>query len=134
VRVAGEGHPVTLDEGDAEALRVIGIDLDEVRRRIEATFGAGALERTASARRRRRGRGRACGPSVGHIPFTPRAKKVLELALREAKALRHDYIGTEHILLGLVRERDGLAAGMLAERDVSDERVRTVVSELLSGN
>jgi ATP-dependent Clp protease ATP-binding subunit ClpA len=133
VRVAGEDHRVTLDEEDAEALRVIGIDLDEVRRRIEATFGAGALE-SISSRRRRRGRRRACGPSVGYIPFTPRAKKVLELALREAKALRHDYIGTEHILLGLVRERDGLAAGMLAERDVSDERVRTVVSELLSGN
>ncbi|TMK14795.1 MAG: hypothetical protein E6G63_07540 [Actinobacteria bacterium] len=63
-----------------------------------------------------------------------RAKKVLELALREAKSLRHDYIGTEHILLGLVREREGLAAGILAEREVSDERVRTVVSELISGN
>jgi ATP-dependent Clp protease ATP-binding subunit ClpA len=133
VRVGRQGSPVTLGEEDAEALRVIGIDLDEVRRRIEATFGAGALESISSARRRR-GRRRACGPSVGRIPFTPRAKKVLELALREAKALRHDYIGTEHILLGLVRERDGLAAGMLAERDVSDERVRTVVSELLSGN
>jgi ATP-dependent Clp protease ATP-binding subunit ClpA len=134
VRVAGEGHSVTLGERDAEALRVIGIDLDEVRRRIEEAFGAGALDKIASARRRRRGRRRVCGPSVGHIPFTPRAKKVLELALREAKALRHDYIGTEHILLGLVREREGLAAGMLAERDVSSERVRTVVSELLSGN
>ena len=133
VRAAGEGHPATLDERDAEALRVIGIDLHEVRRRIEEAFGQGALERSASARRRRGGR-KACGPSVGHIPFTPRAKKVLELAVREAKALRHDYIGTEHILLGLVREWDGLAAGMLAERDVSDERVRTVVSELLSGN
>jgi len=134
VRVGGQGSPVTLGEEDAEALRVIGIDLNEVRRRIEATFGAGALESISSGRRRRRGRRKACGPSVGYIPFTPRAKKVLELALREAKALRHDYIGTEHILLGLVRERDGLAAGMLAERDVSDTRVRTVVSELLSGN
>jgi len=133
VRVAGEGHPVTLDEGDAEALRAVGIDLDEVRRRVEETFGEGALERTSSARRRRRRR-RACTPSVGYIPFTPHAKKVLELALREAKALRHDYIGTEHILLGLVRERQGLAAGMLAERDVSDTRVRIVVDELLSGN
>jgi ATP-dependent Clp protease ATP-binding subunit ClpA len=133
VRVGGQGSPVTLGEEDAEALRVIGIDLDEVRRRVEDVFGQGALERFASARRRR-GRRRACGPSVGYIPFTPRAKKVLELALREAKALRHDYIGTEHILLGLVREREGLAAGMLAERDVSDTRVRTVVSELLSGN
>jgi ATP-dependent Clp protease ATP-binding subunit ClpA len=133
VRVVGEGHGVTLDEEDAEALRVIGIDLDEVRRRIEETFGEGALERTGPARHRR-GRRRACVPSIGRIPFTPRAKKVLELALREAKALRHDYIGTEHILLGLVREREGLAAGMLAERDVSDTRVRIVVDELLSGN
>ena len=133
VRVGGQGPPVMLGEEDAEALRVIGIDLDEVRRRIEATFGAGALESMSSARRRR-GRRKACGTSVGSIPFTPRAKKVLELALREAKALRHDYIGTEHILLGLVREREGLAAGMLTERDVSDTRVRTVVSELLSGN
>jgi len=127
------GAPRDARGGGCEALRVIGIDLDEVRRRIEEAFGQGALERSASARRRR-GRRNACGPSVGHIPFTPRAKKVLELAVREAKALRHDYIGTEHILLGLVRERDGLAVGMLAERHVSDERVRTVVSELLSGN
>ena len=133
VRVAGEGHPVTLGEEDADALRVIGIDLDEVRRRVEEAFGEGALESIPSARRRR-GRRRACGPLVGHVPFTPRAKKVLELALREAKSLRHDYIGTEHILLGLVREREGLAAGILAEREVSDERVRTVVSELISGN
>jgi ATP-dependent Clp protease ATP-binding subunit ClpC len=59
---------------------------------------------------------------------------VLQLALRESRALRHEYIGTEHILLGLVREREGLAAEMLAERDVSDQRVRTVVSDVLSGN
>ncbi len=132
-RVVGEGPPAALDEGDAEALRVIGIDLAEVRRRVEEAFGEGALEGIASARRRRRRR-RACVSSVGSIPFTPRAKKVLELALREAKALRHDYIGTEHILFGLVREREGLAARLLAERDVSDKRVRTVVTELLSGN
>jgi ATP-dependent Clp protease ATP-binding subunit ClpC len=67
-------------------------------------------------------------------PFTPRAKKVLELALREALALQHKHIGTEHILLGLVRERDGLAAELLAQRDVSADRVRVVVKELLSGN
>ena len=132
VRVVGEGQPLTLGEEDAAALRVFGIDLDEVRRRIEETFGEGALDRIAPAGRR--GRRKECVPSVGHIPFTPRAKKALELALREANELRHDYIGTEHILLGLVREREGLAAGMLAERNVSDQQVRTVVSELLSGN
>ena len=71
---------------------------------------------------------------IGHIPFTPRAKKVLELALREALALQHKRIGTEHILLGLIRERDGLAAELLAQRDVSADRVRVVVKELLSGN
>ncbi len=132
VRVVGESQPLTVGEEDAAALRVIGIDLDEVRRRVEEAFGEGALERIAPAGRR--DRRKACVPSVGHIPFTPRAKKVLELALREAKQLRNDYIGTEHILLGLVREREGLAAGMLAERNVSDQQVRTVVSELLSGN
>jgi ATP-dependent Clp protease ATP-binding subunit ClpA len=132
VRVVGEGPPTTPDEQDAEALRAIGIDLDEVRRRVEETFGEGALERVApSGRRRRRTR---CVPYGGRVPFTPRAKKVLELALRESKALRHSYIGTEHILLGLVREREGLAAEILAERDVSDQQVRTVVNDLLSGN
>lgn len=132
VRVVGEGPPAALGDQDAEALRAIGIDLDEVRRRVEATFGEGALEQMAQAgRRRRRTR---CVPSTGRVPFTPRAKKVLELALRESKALRHRYIGTEHILLGLVREREGLAAEILAERDVSDQRVRTVVNDLLSGN
>jgi len=133
VRVVGEGPASTPSEEDVEALRAIGIDLDEVRRRVEETFGEGALERVApSGRRRRRTR---CDPHTGsRVPFTPRAKKVLELALRESRALRHSYIGTEHILLGLVREREGLAAEMLAERDVSDERVRTVVSDLLSGN
>jgi ATP-dependent Clp protease ATP-binding subunit ClpA len=128
----GEGPSGTPDRTDAEALRVLGIDLDEVRRRTEEVFGEGALEKAVPVRRR--GRRRACGPSAGQIPFTRRAKKVLELALREAKALRHDYIGTEHILLGLVSEREGLAARMLAERSASDERVRTVVSQLLSGN
>jgi ATP-dependent Clp protease ATP-binding subunit ClpA len=132
VWMVGKGQPDALDEEDAAALRVIGIDLNEVRRRVEESFGEGALERVAPAGRR--GRRKACDSSIGHIPFTPRAKKVLELALREAKAMRHDYIGTEHILLGLVREREGLAAGILAERNASDERVRTIVSELLSGN
>jgi ATP-dependent Clp protease ATP-binding subunit ClpA len=132
VREVGEGPPATLDERDAEALRSIGINLDEVRRRVDEAFGEGALAWIPPARRR--GRKGRCTSSPGRIPFTPRAKKVLELALREAKALRHGYIGTEHILLGLVREREGLAAGMLAKRDASDQRVRAVVTELLSGN
>ena len=127
------GQPGTLGPDDAAALRAIGIDLDEVRRHLEETFGEGALERV-TWKRGRRWRKRCDGPSIGHIPFTPRAKKVLELALREALALQHKRIGTEHILLGLIRERDGLAAELLAQRDVSADRVRVVVKELLSGN
>ncbi len=67
----------------------------------------------------------------GQIPFTPRAKKVLELALREALALHHNYIGTEHVLLGLVRENDGLAAQILLEFDAGPEKVRNEVMRLL---
>jgi hypothetical protein len=104
-----------------------------VRRHLEETFGEGALEKVAWTGRRRRWR-RCDRPSIGHIPFTPRAKRVLELALREALALQHKHIGTEHILLGLVREQDGLAAELLAQRDASADRVRVVVKELLSGN
>ena len=131
VRLVGEGPPIRLGEQDAEALRSIGIDLDEVRRRLEEAFGAGALERRDRVRRGWRRRGR-CEPVAGHIPFTPRAKKVLELSLREARQLGHGYIGTEHILLGLVREREGLAARILAQRGASDQRVRMVVIDELA--
>ena len=97
-----------LGSRDAEALGAIGIDLDEVRRRVEASFGKGALH----WRPGRRHPARRPPMLGGHIPFSPRAKKALELSLREALALKHNYIGTEHILLGIVREGEGL--GMLA--------------------
>ncbi len=93
IGTVGEGSPVDLLERDAEALRAIGIDLDEVRRRIEESFGAGALDQPVR-RSRRGGRAKRCASPRGAIPFTPRAKKSLELALREAKRLRHAYIGT----------------------------------------
>jgi ATP-dependent Clp protease ATP-binding subunit ClpA len=67
------------------------------------------------------------GTAAGQIPFTPRAKKVLELALREALALNHDYIGTEHILLGLVRENEGVATRVLLDFDADSEKIRTAV-------
>ncbi len=67
------------------------------------------------------------------IPFTPRAKKVLELALRESLSLRHNYIGTEHILLGLVRENEGIAARILLDFDVDSEKIRNKVISMLSG-
>ena len=99
------GTPSTTD---AEALRAIGIDLDEVRAAIEESFGPGALDRPV---KRRRGLGWRSSR-----PFTPRAKKVVELGLREALGLGHGYIGTEHLLLGLVSEGRGVAAQILAER------------------
>ncbi|GII80164.1 Clp protease [Sphaerisporangium rufum] len=104
------------DELDAAALESIGIDLDSVREKVEATFGPGALDRAPRARRRRFG---------GHIPFTKRAKKVLELSLREAVNLRHDHIGTGHILLGMIREGQGLAARVLVDLDVDLQELRT---------
>jgi ATP-dependent Clp protease ATP-binding subunit ClpA len=70
---------------------------------------------------------------TGHIPFTPRAKKVLELSLREALQLGHNYIGTEHILLGLIREGEGVAAQVLQKLGADLDRVRGIVMTLLSG-
>jgi ATP-dependent Clp protease ATP-binding subunit ClpA len=124
-RVVGAG-PAEGYEGDAEALRAIGIDVDEVRRRIEETFGPGALERRPLRRRWRRTR---CEYGYGRIPFTPRAKKVLELSLREAIALGHSYIATEHILLGLVREGEGIAAQVLQGHGAGGPEIRRLVME-----
>ena len=131
---------------DAEALAAIGIDLEEVRIRIEATFGPGALSRavpphqrgrSGPARRRflhrsRRGPGRTGPdsgwvPARGHIPFTPRAKKVLELSLREAIGLGDNYIGTEHITLALIRIKDGVVPHLLAGLEVSPDTIRAAL-------
>ncbi|MBQ1045676.1 MULTISPECIES: Clp protease N-terminal domain-containing protein [unclassified Micromonospora] len=110
-----------LGEADAAALREIGIDLAAIVSRIEESFGPDAL-REATPRPRRWWRRRP-----DHGTFSPRAKKVLELALREALRLRHRHIGTEHILLGLLREGNGLAAVVLTEAgaDIDDLRRRT---------
>jgi ATP-dependent Clp protease ATP-binding subunit ClpA len=124
--VVGRG---TAPSDDAEALRAIGIDLDAVRASVEQAFGPGALERARTPRRprRRARRRRRCGYGAvpgGHIPFTPRSKKVLELALRQSLRLRHRYIGTEHILLALLDEGEGLAAAILAKKGVSLPELR----------
>jgi ATP-dependent Clp protease ATP-binding subunit ClpA len=142
VREIGRGSPGGDADGDRErgeeALRALGIDVEEVRRRVEEAFGPGALDRPVRAGRprRRRARGR-CEPSseatTGRIPFTPRAKKVLELSLREAIRLGHACIGTEHILLGIVREGEGLAFQLLAARGASPVRVRAAIDDELSG-
>ncbi len=99
----------------AKALESLGISLDAVRQQVEEIIGQGQQ-----------------APS-GHIPFTPRAKKVLELSLREALQLGHNYIGTEHILLGLIREGDGVAAQVLMKLGADLNRVRQQVIQLLHG-
>jgi ATP-dependent Clp protease ATP-binding subunit ClpA len=129
--------PGALGETDAEALRAIGIDLDAVRAKVEESFGPGALDRASEACRKPAGRGlvgrlrgRGPTPQVGHIPVTPRSKKVLELSLRESVRLHSGEIGSAHILLGLLREGEGLAVQILAETgvDLDDLRRRTVAA------
>lgn len=109
------------DHPDKAALASVGIDLDEVRERVEEAFGPGALEstRAAGARRRR----------WGHIPFDRGAKKVLELALREAIRRGDRSIGTEHVLLGMLHTGTGRAMPLLAARGVTLEGVRAALDD-----
>jgi ATP-dependent Clp protease ATP-binding subunit ClpA len=107
-----------IHQGDgvaAKALESLGISLEAVRQQVEEIIGQGQQ-----------------APS-GHIPFTPRAKKVLELSLREALQLGHNYIGTEHILLGLIREGEGVAAKVMARLGADLDTVRQQVIQLLHG-
>src|SRR5690625_5330263 len=99
----------------AKALESLGISLDAVREQVQEIIGTGQQ-----------------APS-GHIPFTPRAKKVLEFSLREALQLGHNYIGTEHILLGLIREGEGVAAQVLVKLGADLNSVRQHVILWLSG-
>jgi ATP-dependent Clp protease ATP-binding subunit ClpA len=117
---AGSG-PSVLRIDDAEALASIGIDLDSIKAAVEDSFGAGALDRAL----------RKKGKSLNAPPFVPRAKKVMELSLREALALKHNYIGTEHILLAIIREGEGVAAQILVSRLHSLDGLRTKVIEEL---
>jgi ATP-dependent Clp protease ATP-binding subunit ClpC len=104
------------DEGvAAKALQVFGVSLTNVRSHIEDSIGSGVA------------------PS-GHVPFTPRSKTVLALSLREARQLGHDYIGTEHILLGLVREGEGVAAQLLVTFAGDLDRVREQTVHMLAGS
>src|SRR5215469_18356257 len=108
-----------IHEGDgvaARSLETMGINLDGVRQQVEEIIGRGKE------------------PAAGHIPFTPRAKRVLELSLRESGQLGHNYIGTEHILLGLVREGEGVAAQVLVKLGADLNRVRQMVIQLLDAH
>lgn len=107
-----------LREEEAVAARVLeslDVSVERVRREVVRICGYGEIE------------------MAGQIPFTPRAKKVLELALREALSLGHNFIGTEHVLLGLVRENEGIAARILSDLDVNGEKVRNEVIRMLNG-
>ena len=119
------------DAEDAAALKAIGIDLDAVRRAIEETFGPGALELCRPAEPKRRGLRRRMS-SGGHLPFTRRAKKVLELSLREAIRLKHNFIAPEHMVLGLLREGDGVAAMALADAGTDVAKLRAGLTRSLN--
>ncbi|GLH96130.1 Clp protease [Phytohabitans aurantiacus] len=136
VRAQVGAGPDPLGQADADALLSIGIDLDAIRSKIEETFGEGALDQPHMCEEPRRGLFRrqprqVHGGSPRHIPFSPRAKKVLELSLREALHLKHSYIGTEHILLGLIREGNGLAAKVLTDAGLNLDDLRTHVLDAL---
>ena len=108
-----------LREEEGIAARVLDsfdITLEEVRNQVKRLVGQGDEEIV-----------------TGQIPFTPRAKKVLELALREALSLGHSYIGTEHVLLGIVREDQGVAARILLDFDADAEKIRDETIRMLSG-
>jgi ATP-dependent Clp protease ATP-binding subunit ClpA len=108
-RVQQPGQP------DADALAVLGIDLDEVRRRVEAAFGPGALERRGRRRR------------AGRLRFTPVSKRTLELALRQALKRGDNFIGTQHLLLGLLEGDDSGALGVLRRHGRSADEVRAAL-------
>ena len=120
-----------IEQEDAEALKAIGIDLAEVRKAIEATFGEGALRIPRENTPRKRGLFGRSYANGGHIPFTNRNKKVLELSLREALRLNQKFIAPEHIMLGLLREGQGLAVLILAEKGVDLSRLRTEMTTAL---
>jgi ATP-dependent Clp protease ATP-binding subunit ClpA len=115
LRIVGRGE----EDIDRDALATLGIDLEAVRERVERAFGPGALSR----------RGRCRRGGIGHgVPFTPRAKKALELSAREAVGLAERDLRGEHLVLGLLREGDGVAARILTERGVTHAAARERVA------
>lgn len=123
-RIAGR------EELDASALASVGVDLEEVRRRVEAQFGPGALEEEAPTRRARWLR-RSAGVGGGAIAFSDDARLALELGLREALALQHRTIGSGHLLLGLLRGATGLGLRIITAQGVEPGLLRTRVAQLM---
>ncbi|MER7706883.1 Clp protease N-terminal domain-containing protein [Kitasatospora sp. NPDC097605] len=118
-RLLGEGD-------DARALAAIGVDLDAVREAVESVFGAGALNAPSKEEPRRRGWFRSEG-RAGRSPFTARGRKVLELSLRESLRLKSGHIAVGHLVLGLLREGDGLGARVVADHGLDFAAVRRAV-------
>ncbi|WP_326690531.1 hypothetical protein OIE63_27570 [Streptomyces sp. NBC_01795] len=140
--VTGEDEP--LGPQDAQALRALGIDLEEIRRRAEESFGQGALDaplgdpgtnsrrtgrfgREDTTARSGAGKRGGTGKASGHVPFAARAKKVLELALRESAARKDRRIGVEHVVLGLLRSQDNISLAVLERLGVDPDDMRELV-------
>jgi len=101
--IVGSGSAGGNESDDADALAALGIDLEQIRAAADEAFGSGALDRAMLRN----------GTTIGRIRMAPRVKKVIELALREAIGLGHNYIGTEHLLLAIIAEGEGVAASVL---------------------
>lgn len=99
----------------ARTLETLGVTIEDVRSKVVKIIGEGDRKLN------------------GQIPFTPRSKRVLELSLREALSLGHNYVGTEHVLLGLVRENEGVAARILLDSNIDQEKVRNEIIRMLNG-
>ncbi|AMU57260.1 Putative ATP-dependent Clp protease [Mycobacteroides abscessus subsp. abscessus] len=125
---AGSEQP-PMDEEDAEALRAIGIDLSQVRESVSKVFGPQAFDKAFEKSGRRKARVRGWRP-FGMIPFNSSAKKCLELALREAIAHKDNWIGCEHMVLGILRGGDPVALAVITERVSADELRHAVVGLL----
>ncbi|WP_457171261.1 Clp protease N-terminal domain-containing protein [Mycobacteroides abscessus] len=125
---AGSEQP-PMDEEDAEALRAIGIDLSQVRESVSKVFGPQAFDKAFEKSGRRKARVRGWRP-FGMIPFNSSAKKCLELALREAIAYKDNWIGCEHMVLGILRGGDPVALAVITERVTADELRHAVVGLL----
>ncbi|MFJ4190762.1 Clp protease N-terminal domain-containing protein [Kitasatospora sp. NPDC089509] len=119
-------------KGDQQVLATIGVDLDAVRAAVEAAFGEGALDDPPEEERKRWGRFRSGGSVGGHIPFSPPAKKTLELSLREALRLKSKEIAVGHLLLGLLREGEGLGVLVIADHGLDPSAVRRAVEAELA--